>query len=387
MRSWLAGSRPMKLFYLSFFAGTGLYLPYLSLYLQAIHFTGAQIGLIASLTPLAGVLLPPLWGVLSDRRGWRKQLLAASLMLAAISAWVAWLAGTFLVLLPLLLLLAVCLSPTVPLADATTLEWLRRHDGTYGAIRVFGSLGYLISSLVMGQVFEGRHIFWLYPFYGGALAVTFLVSLSLPRQGDLVRLDRGEGVVSLLHDRVVVLFLLCTLVGYGTFAAYNTFFALYLKGLGATTGIVGLAAGLATLSEIPAMAFSGRLLAKFGFKPLLLVALGVAVLRWLGYSQVHDYRLALLFQPLHGLTFALFYVAGVTFMERRVPPRLRATGQSLFNGATFGLGTVLASNLFGLLYDHIHASGIFLLAAAIAAASVLTLALVVPGEPAAPSTE
>src|SRR5581483_4680124 len=106
-----------------------------------------------------------------------------------------------------------------------------------------------------------------------------------------------------------------------------------LKGLGANTGIVGLAAGLATLSEIPAMAFSGRLLARFGIKPLLLAALGACVVRWLGYSLVHDYRLALLFQPLHGLTFALLYVSGVTFMERRTPPRLRATGQTLFNGA------------------------------------------------------
>jgi predicted MFS family arabinose efflux permease len=74
-------------------------------------------------------------------------------------------------------------------------------------------------------------------------------------------------------------------------------------------------------------------------------------------------------------------VAGVTFMERRVPSRLRSTGQTLFNGATFGLGTVLASNLFGVLYDRIHAAGIFLVAAMIAALAAMAVA-VVPNNPA-----
>ena len=81
------------------------------------------------------------------------------------------------------------------------------------------------------------------------------------------------------------------------------------------------------------MAFSGKLLARFGIKPLLLAAFCCCVARWFAYGVVHDYRLALLFQPLHGFTFAIFYVAGVTFMEQRVPPlmpvRICATERGL----------------------------------------------------------
>jgi len=59
----------MKAFYLCYFVAVATYTPYLSLYLHAIHLNGSQIGLIASLAPLVGVVLPPLWGTLSDRFG------------------------------------------------------------------------------------------------------------------------------------------------------------------------------------------------------------------------------------------------------------------------------------------------------------------------------
>ena len=77
-----------------------------------------------------------------------------------------------------------------------------------------------------------------------------------------------------------------------------------------------------------------------------------------------------------------FYVAGVTFIDRRVPPHLRSTGQTLFNGATFGLGSVAGSNLFGVLFDQLHPGGMYLVAATLCALSVVGLALFLPNMPA-----
>lgn len=368
----------MKLFYLCYYIAAGIYFPYLGLYLRAIHLSGVQIGLVASVVPLAGVALQPMWGLLSDRLGWRKPLLVLSLLSAALVAPAVTLAQSFGALLPLFALLAVALSPAVPLSDATTLEWLRRHGGSYGSVRIYGSLGFLLSSLAAGIFYLGSGILRLFILYGVLLFVAFLVSLAAPRQHETGELAHGEGIGTLLRDRVLVLFLILALVGYGTYAAYNTFFALYLKGLGAGTSVVGAAAGLASLSELPVMAVAGLVVARLGVKPLLLAGLGAAFLRWTVYALVHDYRVALLFQLLHGLSFAGFYVAGVTFIDLRVPPHLRATGQTLFNGATFGLGTMLGANLFGALFDRLHAGGMFLIAAALCAAAMLGLLALMP---------
>ncbi len=381
MRSWMAGPWSMKQFYFWFYVATGIYSPYAGLYLQAIHLDGARIGFIASLAPIAGVAFPPLWGILSDRFGLRKKVLIVALLVAAITAPIVPLAGSFVSLILLVALLAFVLSPVVPLADSTTLEWLRRNGGSYGPVRFYGSLGFLCSSLIAGQFLGGRHILDLFPIYGAFLFCTFLVSLGIPTQDRGVRLARGEGIPSVLRDRKVLLFLLCAALGYGTFAAYNTFFGLYMQGLGAGTGVIGVAAGLATLSELPVMALAGWAIRRIGVKPLIIAALVSDIVRWSAYALLHDYRLALLFQPLHGLGFAGFYVAGVTFIEHRVPVQLRATGQTLFNAALFGLGSVVGSNLFGHLYDHVHASGMFTAAALICVPALLGLAWCVPSGP------
>lgn len=379
MRSWRAGPWSMKLFYFWFYAAAGVYFPYVGLYLQAIHFDGAQIGLIASLAPLAGIILPPLWGLLSDRFGWRKPLLVVSLLAAALLSPLVPLMHGVPMLVLLLALLAVALSPAVPLADATTLEWLRRRGGSYGSVRLYGSLGFLLSSLAIGQALGGSRILALFPLYGACLFCTFLTSLTVPRQDRSVGLARGEGLLSVLGDRTVALFLLCAVIGYGTFAAYNTFFGLYLKDMGAGTAVLGLASGIATVSELPVMALTGRAIRRIGIKPVLLAALASDVVRWAAFATLHDYRLALLFQPLHGLGFAAFYVAGVTFVEQRVPARLRSTGQTLFNAALFGVGAVAGANLFGQIYDRLHASGMFMVAALLCLPALAGVALCVPG--------
>jgi len=369
----------MKIFYLCYFGASGVYFPYAGLYLGAIGLSGSQIGLIASTVPLAGVLLQPLWGLLSDRYGWRKRLLTTALLASALTAPLVALAHSFALLLLPIALLAVALSPTIPLADATTLQWLRRNGGSYGAVRIYGSFGFMLTALATGSFFVGTGILRLFPLYGLLLGVTFAVSLAAPGQGDAGMLRRGSsGMGSLLRDRALVLFLALCFAAYATYAAYNTFFGLYLRDLGAGTGVVGIAAGLASLSELPVMAVAGLAMRRLGVKPVLLIGLGAALVRWLAYAVLRDYHAALVFQALHGLSFAAFYVAGITFIDRRVPANLRATGQTLFYGATFGLGTCLGTDIFGVLYQRLHAAGMFLVAGLVCAVAIVGLLLVMP---------
>ncbi len=379
--SLLAGPWRLKLFYLCYLMGNGVFVPYLALYYHAIHLLGAQIGLLASLSPVASVVLQPLWGVLSDRYRLRRQLLTACLLCGAVLAPVVVLAPSFGLLLPLILALAIATSPISPLADATTLEWLRQHGGSYGSVRVYGSFGFLLTSLVVGSLYSGTRIFWLFSLYGTFLFLAFLVSFTVPRQEDTVQITgTNEGVGTLLRNRAMLVFLLLVFVGYSTYAAYNTFLALYLKGLGANTTAVGLAWGLGTLSELPVMALAGRAIARLGVKTLLLIGFGAACVRWIAYGLLHDYRLAVLVSALHGLSFAAYYVAGVTYVDTHVPARLRATGQTMFNAATFGLGTFVGANLFGTLYDRIQAHAMFLVAGAICLLAVIGIAVLVPGD-------
>lgn len=384
LSSVLAGPWIMKLFYLGYFSAMGVYLPYLGLYLGSVGLSGTQIGLTASMVPLAGLVMPPIWGLLSDRYGWRKQLLVVALLGAIITSLLLWLlAHSFVVLLVFILGLAIALSPVTPLADAITLQWIGLRGGSYGMVRVYGSFGFLITAIVAGGILNVVGITSLFLLLAAVFCGPFLVSFFVPSQSraSVARMKSRELVV-LLSDRTLLLFLLFCMVGYGTFAAYNTFFGLYLRSLGASTAAIGLASGMASLSELPTMMLSGILMKRLSVKWLLLIGLGVAVVRWLAYATFTSYTILFAFTLLHGISFASFYTAAVTFIDRRVSMHLRTTGQALFYGTSFGLGTWASNNLFGALYERLHGSGMFLVAAALCLVSILGLSLLIPRDPA-----
>jgi PPP family 3-phenylpropionic acid transporter len=377
MHGWWSGPWRMRLYYFGFFLAAGINFPYAGLYFKAIHLNGSQIGLLISISPLVGALLPAVWGTLSDRYFWRNRIVRICLVVAALVAPLVPLVGPFPLLLLVMALLAVVLSPAVPLADSATLETLEGAANRFGTVRMFGSIGFLLSSVVLGQVLAGNHIVWLFPIYGGALAAAALCSLGMPGQTRRERAERGEGIRFVLRDARISVFLALVIVGYTSFAAYNAFFSLYLQGLGGGTGIVGIATAIATLSELPGMILGGYAIKRFGIKAVLLLGLGSCFARWMAYALIHDYRLALVFQPLHGLGFAAFYMAGVAYVDALVPTRLRATGQTLFSVSFLGLGSVIGSNLFGALYDRLQGNGMFFVAAAIVVPAWVGMALLV----------
>ena len=58
-------------------------------------------------------------------------------------------------------------------------------------------------------------------------------------------------------------------------------------------------------------------------------------------------------QPLHGLTFALLHLACMRLIVQVVPVRLAATAQSIYGTMCIGLATALLTLASGLLYERV----------------------------------
>src|SRR5260370_1138632 len=174
------GPWSMKLFYLCFFGYVGIITAYLGLYLGAVGLSGTQIGVIASALPLAGAVMQPIWGTISDRYGWRKRLLACTLLIATLTALTVPLAHSFALLLLIIIVFAVALSPASPLADAITLQWVSEHGGNYGAVRVYGTLGFLLAALAGGVFLTGWGILNMFFLLSLVLSFTFVVRFTTP---------------------------------------------------------------------------------------------------------------------------------------------------------------------------------------------------------------
>lgn len=60
---------------IAYWVAAGTYGPFLSAYYTARGMTAAQIGVLLSISPIASILIQPLWARLSDRSGKRKLIL------------------------------------------------------------------------------------------------------------------------------------------------------------------------------------------------------------------------------------------------------------------------------------------------------------------------
>ncbi|HJP14860.1 MAG TPA: MFS transporter, partial [Nitrospinota bacterium] len=54
-------------------------------------------------------------------------------------------------------------------------------------------------------------------------------------------------------------------------------------------------------------------------------------------------------QALHGLTFGIYHVGAIQFVDQMSGKAIKNTGQALYNAATFGLGSTVGVLLAGWL--------------------------------------
>ncbi|MGF1526204.1 MAG: MFS transporter, partial [Candidatus Competibacterales bacterium] len=203
--------------YFFFFANVGIFLPYWSLYLQSLGLSPARIGELLAVAMATRLVAPYLWGWLVDVTGrplaavrggcWVSLLAFAGVWGAEASPW-----ALGAVLLCYSFFWNAILAPL----EVVTLRHLKDQTQRYGAIRSWGSVGFVVFATGYG---------WLLPTLGPmgvpwAMALTIvalgIMGATVPTApGEFVRgggvggtilktvLARREGV-ALLLVRVVV---------------------------------------------------------------------------------------------------------------------------------------------------------------------------------------
>jgi PPP family 3-phenylpropionic acid transporter len=202
-----------------------------------------------------------------------------------------------------------------------------------------------------------------------------LIALSIPVDGQIEKALQS-GTRSFMANPRWLVFLMVAFCGGMTLAMISNYLFIFLRDLGADEFSLGLTLTVATLSELPVLFFSNRLLRRWKAPRLMGAALFFFAVRALAYSFILVPGLALFIQLLHGPTFSLMWVAGVSYADQIAPAGLEATAQGLFAGVMLGIGSATGAFLGGLLYEHIGLVSMFRLSALVALVGVLFLALV-----------
>jgi MFS transporter, PPP family, 3-phenylpropionic acid transporter len=345
-------------FYFMYYAAAAALVPFLIVYYQDLGLTGTQIGFLAGIPPLVSLFSAPLWGALSDRTQQHKLSLliamgGAVLLALALSAFT-----TFVWLIPVVIMFAVFSSPIMPLVDNTTMSLLGNEKKRYGRIRLWGAIGWGATAPVVGWLIESSSIAWAFWIYALIMVVGFLIAVNIPIKRHTEEVVR-EGTQRLLTSPHWVIFLLVAFGAGMAFSMISNFLFIFLRGLNADEFLLGLTLTAATLSEIPVLYFSERLLHRWDARQLMSAAMLFCAVRALAYSFIKVPWMAIPVQLLHGPTFSLMWFSGVSYADEIAPVASGATAQGLFSGVMLGIGAAAGAFLGGLLYDHIGMISMF----------------------------
>lgn len=366
------------------FAGFAFVVPFMVLYYQSVGFTGAQIGLLTGITPLITLLGAPLWTTLADATRRHRLIMSLVILAGAITIFTFPFLNTFAPILMVAILFNAFFAPLTSFVDSATMFMLGDKKEQYGRVRLGGTFGFGIAAPLAGvlvQTYGLKMAFW-----GCAilLLMALIVSQKLAHNPQKASGTTGQGVRTLVTNPRWLLFLAVAFAGGLGIAGTNTYLFPYLKELGASESIMGLALTLGTIFEIPVLFFGYRLLHRFKPYGLYMLAMVLTGLRLLAFAASGTPNLVLFIQLLNGLTFPAMWMAGVAYADEHAPAGLSTAAQGMFGAMVFGFGTAVGGFIGGPLLDNVGGRGLYLVFGGIVLVIVALAYLVqwlLPAEP------
>jgi len=363
-------------FYFSYYFFVGAFVPYWGLYLQSEHFSAADIGILMSLFQVSRIFAPNFWGWLADHTGKRAQWIRLTSFLGLCGFMSVFWAHSFFWLFFVMAALSLFTSSTLPLAESLTLAHLATTNGHYSRIRMWGSLGFIVASVLLGFVIDATGIKSLLLFLLSVQMVLFLLSYTLPDPKLVAHEhDRFSIWQVIKQPNVIALLVGCSLMVTAHGVLYN-FYSIYLSEHGYSKGTIGLLWAVGVVCEIGIFILMPRMMAKYSLKTILMISLVLAVLRFslIGLSIDHLWIL-ILAQTLHAATFGSFHAASVEVITQFFKGRHQAKGQAIYNSVAYGIGGTVGGVAGGYALQFLGGQQTFILAAIFPLIGLIVIAL------------
>lgn len=359
----------LALAYGTFYLGVGIQMPYLPLWLEHRGLSAAEIGFVMSAPLLTRLVSTPLAGMLSDRLGRPKALLAGlGLATAAGFAGLAALDPGVVAYAVAVGLISMVWFPGFSLLDAYAGRQARAGRVDYGRARQWGSLAFLAANLaggaVVGAAGAGSVVFLLL----GCQMLFLAATVPLP---ELSQAPPPPPDAPGLIPRPLWLAagIAAAALVQASHAALYVFSTVYWASLGYSLTVIGLLWATGVASEIVLFRKGTALVARLG--PHRMIALGglAAVVRFTALALEPPLWLLFGLQTLHAFTFGATYLGMVQLISRHVGEHRAGTGQA---AAAWTVNLVAGAATFaaGPLWST-FAAGSFLVSAALGLAGAL----------------
>lgn len=311
------------------------------------------------------IFAPNFWGWLADHTEKRTVWIRLNTVLGVLGfIAVFWVQG-FWSMLFVMAALSLFTSSIMPLSESLTLAHLANTKGHYSRIRLWGSVGFIAASIVLGYVIDWAGISSLLWAILVVQVVLFLLTFTLTEAKVASHHTDDFPVWDIIRNPAVIALLIgCALMVTAHGVLYN-FYSIYLAEHGYSKGMIGLLWSVGVVCEIAVFMLMPKIMRHFSLKTIILTSLALAVLRFamIGVA-VDNLVLLLVAQSLHAATFGSFHAATVEVVAQFFNGRHQAKGQAIYNSVTYGLGGAIGGITGGYALQGLGGQLTFLLAAA-----------------------
>ncbi len=366
-----------QLFYLLVFFSFGALFPLLTVYLKdTVGLSGSQIGMVMSISPVVMILIQPLWGILSDYTQKPKQILIYTLIATSVSSIVFSFIDNYVGIIIIAFFLAVTQSALVPISDSIALNYVQKEKENYGAIRLWGAIGFAIAVLVAGWLSDFFTLKVIFYTFSVALLLSAVVTLYLPSESQPIRVNVRDGLSTLLKMPKYLLFLVTTFLIFGPVFANNFYFGLFITDIGGTVTGIGIAFLLAAGSEAPFMKVAGGWIQRIGLTRIMIAAAFVSSVRWLLYFFEPPLAVVFVSTIAQGFSVGLFIPAAMQFVREIAPANVRATAVSMYTAIGNGLGSWFCTFFGGFVVEYYSVSMLYLCFSVLTAFGIVILFII-----------
>lgn len=367
------GLRAIAAYYFFYYGFLGVFSPFWGPYLRSVDTPMAYIGLMVALPQINRIYAPAIWGWIADHFGHRRLMLRIGGIGALAGFIVLMFTHAYAAMFWTIFVASFFWSAILPQVEATTMGLLNGDSGQYSRLRIWGSLGFMVATLAGGYLMEHLGVQTLPKLVVFVMAgVLFFLWFIPETSGATLKKKAITGIKNILARREVKTILFaCFLMG-ASHGLLISFYSIHLEDHQIAKSLMGWLWSAGVLAEVVLFWYMSHLSRRFSMRHMYLLAMGVAVIRYLMIAWCTG-SLILLFaaQLLHAISFALFHAVSIAYIHRHFGHEHQTQGQALYIVVSFGAGGSMGTMLTGYLWSNLGGSMMFTMASAAAAIALI----------------
>ena len=357
--------RKLYLFYSFFFViflGQAAYGAFFPVYLTNAGMPAGMLGITNGIYQIILFFFIPVIGILADRIFSAKKVLLGLLLICGLILFVFKYVRTVPLLAVSMVVFSVFFGSTGGIYEALGVDYAIRSGYHYNPIRMAGTIGYGVMSVILGRLLIDRENLMINIFLL-VLAVSFTIGCFLP---DIHRIEeedpsaKGDQVFLLLKSTdlrsVLILFAIFML---GT-SFNSTFFGIHLtRHLGGNYFMIGIGNALLAASEFPFHIGPGRRwMKRLGIKRCMVAVMLVGAFRWLIAAVCSNPWIFTGTMALNGVMLVPVIVELVEYLHAIAPDGLQTSVQTVLKAGFSMIGVLAANIILGQFVQFLNDRGV-----------------------------